>query len=298
MSSTTAPSLLASLSAVGAGRRGVRSIAAVVAAAFIVLVAVAAVLATWIAPWDPNAVDLANQSQAPSLTTGHLLGTDALGRDVLSRVIHGSRPPLTIALLSVLLGLILGLTLGVVAGYFRGAWDHVLGRLTDVQLSIPQLVLALVFLAIYGSSAVNVILIIAIGSWPLYFRVVRTQVLTIRRAGFIEAAEFTGRGTLWIVLRHVLPNTYPVLLVTATINFNAALLAESSLSYLGVGIQPPTADWGLSIAEGQTLLASAWWISLAPGIVLVALLLSLQVLSDHLVERFALKDAQFTEVRQ
>ncbi len=263
---------------------------AVIASYAVIAVVVAFAVFAPLAAFSPTEMDLGATSAAPSLSSGHLFGTDALGRDVFSRAMWGARPPILIALASVALGMFLGVTLGTLAGY-TGRWlDQLIGRLADIQVSIPGLVLALVFLALFGTKAINVVAIIAIESWPMYFRVVRSQVLSIRTRGYVEAAKLMGVSTPRLLVRHVLPNSYAVLIVAITINFTGAVLAESSLSFLGLGIQPPTPDWGVMIAEGQSQLGSSWWISLAPGALLVLLLLAFQIIADDFSARHALKD--------
>lgn len=260
-----------------------------VARIVVAAIVVGAVCAPLLVAVSPTATDLGAVS-LPPFSEGHLLGTDALGRDLLARTLWGGRPPILIALASVAIGLLLGAVLGLLAGYLGGPVDHLLGRLADIQLSIPGLVLALVFLSIYGTSAVNVVVIIAIESWPLYFRVLRAQVGSIRGQAYIDAARLAGVGHLRVVARHVVPNAAPVLVVVLTLNFTTAVLAESSLSFLGVGIQPPTPDWGVMISEGQGQLGDAWWVALVPGAFLVALLLGFQVIADDIATRSALRD--------
>jgi len=215
----------------------------------------------------------------------HWFGTDIIGRDVLSRVLWGGIPPLIVGVGSVLIALVLGTAAGVVAGYGGGVVDGVLGRLADIQMSIPGLVLALLVLAIFGAGVSNLIFIIAIESWPLHFRVVRSHVLSVRKLAYVEAAELAGHTRFQIVRRHILPSTLPLLAVTATVNFSHAVLAEAGLSFLGIGIQPPTADWGMMVSEGQTQLSAAWWISVFPGLALFVVLLCAQLIGDWLAQR-------------
>ncbi len=237
---------------------------------------------------DPVAIDVTNILQPPSAT--YWFGTDDLGRDVFARVMYGGRPPLGIATASVILGAIIGVILGMVAGYCSGFTDQFLGRIADIQMSIPGIVLALLLLAVYGTGPVMLTIAIAIESWPLYFRVVRGQALSVRRAGFIEAARLASVGPVKILFRHILPVTYSLLMVAMAINFTGAVLAESALSFLGVGVAPPTPDWGVMIAEGQSYLDTAWWVSLIPGVFLVIVLLAFQTIADALSERYSLKD--------
>jgi peptide/nickel transport system permease protein len=254
-----------------------------VASAVLGLVVLLVAAAPLIAPYDPNAQDLVNLLQPPS--ADHWFGTDLLGRDVLSRVIWGGWPPLTVGLCSMLIALIAGTAAGVVAGFRQGPLDSTIGRIADIQMSIPGLVLALLVLALFGSAVTNLIFIIAIESWPLHFRVVRAHVRSVRGHAYVEAARLAGQSLPRILTRHVLPSTVPLLAVTATVNFSHAVLAEAGLSFLGIGIQPPTADWGMMVAEGQTQLAAAWWISVFPGLALLVVLLAAQLIGDGLSRR-------------
>lgn len=256
--------------------------AAPIVLALIVLLVCAAPL---IAPYDPYEQDLLNLLEGPS--AAHWFGTDLLGRDVLSRVFWGGWPPLTVGLCSMLIALVMGTAAGIVAGFRQGPVDSVIGRIADIQMSIPGLVLALLVLALFGSAVTNLIFVIAIESWPLHFRVVRAHVRSVRGHAYIEAAQLAGQSLPRILWRHVLPSTVPLLAVTATVNFSHAVLAEAGLSFLGIGIQPPTADWGMMVSEGQTQLSAAWWISIFPGLALLVVLLSAQLMGDGLSRRMS-----------
>lgn len=251
---------------------------------FILMVG-AIVAAPLVAPRDPNEQDLIRLLEGPSLEFP--MGTDLLGRDLLSRVIWGGGPPLLVGMLAVLLALAIGVTAGVLAGYREGFLDGLISRVADIQMSIPGLALALLVLVMLGSSVTNLVLVIAIESWPLHFRVVRSHVQTVRRHGYIEAAGLAGLTRWQIIRRHVVPSALPILAVTATVNFSHAVLAEAGLSFLGIGIQPPRADWGVMVAEGQSQLGDAWWISVFPGLALLAMLWSVQMIGDHLAARFS-----------
>lgn len=245
----------------------------------------AAVLAPWVAPHDPLHQDLMNFMVPPFRDWAHPLGTDFLGRDILSRVIWGARPPILVGTFSVLLALAIGVPLGILSGWREGWTDNVVGRIADVQMSIPGLVLALLILAMLGKNLALVTLVIALESWPLHYRVVRAYVQTARSNAYIEAARLAGVGPFGIMRRHYIPGVMPLLAVTATANLATAVLAQSALSYLGMGIAPPTPDLGLMVAEGQTQLAGAWWIAVMPGLALIALLLSVQVIGNALSVR-------------
>lgn len=259
------------------GRAG--EVAALCVLAVIVL---AAVFAPYVAPHDPLEQDLMNILQPPFATAAHPLGTDFLGRDILSRIIYGAQPPLLVGAFSVLLALVIGVPLGILSGWRDGWVDTAVGRLADIQMSIPGLVLALLVLAMLGKYLFLVVLIIALESWPLHYRVVRAYVQTVRGNGYIEAAKLAGVGPVGITVRHLLPGVVPLLAVTATANVATAVLAEAALSYLGMGVVPPTPDWGSMVAEGQTQLSGAWWISVMPGLALIALLLSVQLIGNRI----------------
>lgn len=236
------------------------------------------VFAPYIAPYDPMAQDLLNRRQPPSLE--HLMGTDHLGRDVFSRVLYGARPPMLVGALAVVLAVTIGSIAGMLAGY-KGGWvDSLLSRAADVQMSIPALILALLILALFGSSITNVIIVIALEFWPMHFRVVRTKVQGMRNMAYINIAELFGMSDAKILFRHVAPSVIPLLYVTASYNFVGAVLAEVGLSFLGLGMPPGTPDWGVMISEGQTYLATTWWAVFGPGIPLVLLLWSVQNLGD------------------
>lgn len=249
----------------------------------------AAAFAPWVAPHDPLRQDLMNFMTPPFASAEHPLGTDFLGRDILSRVIWGARPPILVGTFSVLLALAIGVPLGILSGWRDGLTDTVIGRVADVQMSIPGLVLALLVLAMLGKNLALVTLIIALESWPLHYRVVRAYVQTARNNAYIEAARLAGVGPLGIMWRHYLPGVMPLLAVTATANLATAVLAQSALSYLGMGLTPPTPDLGLMVAEGQTQLAGAWWIAVMPGLALIALLMSVQVIGNALAVRRAME---------
>lgn len=247
------------------------------------------IFAPWVAPYAPNAQDLYNLYAAPSLQSGHLLGTDGIGQDLFSRIIYGGRMPLLIAGSACVLSAILGVGLGLVAGA-RGGWvDQALGRLADIQLALPSIVLALVLLAFFGTSIFNLILVIALATWPIQFRLARAQALTLKRQNFIEAAAMAGGSSTQIILRHYLPNVLPLAIVTSTLNLSTSLLLEASLSYLGLGVQPPTPAWGQMVATGQSQLGAAWWLSVAPGVMLMLLILGVQLSGDWLADRLSVR---------
>jgi peptide/nickel transport system permease protein len=238
--------------------------------AFLVVVALAAPL---IAPYDPVRQSLRARLSAPTLAAAdgraHLLGTDHLGRDVLSRMIHGARVSLLVGFSAVVVGGIVGATLGLLAG-FRGGWtDSVIMTLADAQLAFPFILLAIGIIAVLGPSFPTLIVVIGLSGWVTYARVLRSQVLVLRSREFVDAIRALGGSVARVIARHVLPNVLSSLVVIATLELARAIVLEATLSFLGLGVQPPTPSWGGMVHEGREYLDSAWWISTAPGIVLM-----------------------------
>jgi peptide/nickel transport system permease protein len=252
---------------------------AVVGAYFVV-----ALLAPWVAPTDPNAQDLLGRLQPPAWADGgsldHLLGTDALGRDLLSRVIFGARASIAIGFMVVLIAGGIGTTLGVVAGYRGGRTDQVISRITDVQTAFPGLLLALTILAVIGPGETNLVIVFAVNGWMVYCRTARSQTLSIREQPFIEAARAAGSREGSILVRHVLPNLASTLVTLATLELARIILAESVLSFLGVGVQTPSVSWGLMIADAETYMTTNPWLTFVPGAALATLVLAMNVLAS------------------
>lgn len=249
-----------------------------------------AIFAPVIAPYEPNSSDLMAFLQEPSLNSGHWLGTDDLGRDILSRVFYGARPVLLVATLATLLSALIGSLLGILAGFSGRLVDQIIARVAEIQLTIPGLVLALLALALFGSRLENLILILALESWPLHFRVARSYTLNARNQGYMEAAWLAGVPHWKSVLRHVVPGLLPLLIATSTISAAFIIMTEAGLSFIGLGIQPPTADWGLMIAQGKSQLGAAWWLSLMPAFALLSLLFGVQLLGDALSSRLSARE--------
>jgi peptide/nickel transport system permease protein len=275
----------------GAGQRDGRrpwwrNLTGAVGGAILLAAAAVSIFAPQIAPYGLNDQDLTDILAPPS--GAHLLGTDELGRDVLSRVIYGGREALFVTVLAVAIAVTIGFTLGVTAALARSWVDTLIGRLADIQLSVPAILLALVVLALAGSSTPLLIAVLALSSWVVIFRVVRSQARTIAGQAYVEAARLSGAGTRAIIRRHVLPGTLPLLVVTAALTFSGVLIVESTLGYLGLGVQPPNADWGEMIYDGQAHLAIAWWVSLSPGAALVIVIIGMQLFADWLAERFSI----------
>jgi len=232
-----------------------------------VLVAVAAA-APALARHDPMAQDLALRLAPPS--AAHWLGTDELGRDIFSRVVYGSRYSLTIGLVAVGVGLLIGLPIGLISGY-RGGWlDRIIMRVMDVLFAFPVMLLAIGIIAVLGPSFPTLIAVIGLSGWVDYARVLRSQVLVLRSREFVESIHALGGSLFRVILRHVLPNVLSTIVVIATLELARAIVLEATLSFLGLGIQPPTPSWGGMVQEGREYLDSAWWISTFPGLVLMA----------------------------
>ncbi|WP_326834534.1 ABC transporter permease [Amycolatopsis rhabdoformis] len=243
----------------------------------------AAVFAPVLAPFDPDKVTLAQRLLPPG--AHHWLGTDALGRDVLSRVIYGTQVSLLVAIGAVVAGAVVGVALGVLAAW-RGGWlGAVIMRLVDIVLSVPFFLLAILVVAVLGPSLLNVVVCLALVRWPRYARVAHSATLQARGRGFVRAATATGAPAWWIVLRHVLPEVLPVSIVVATLELGLMVIYEASLSFLGLGVQPPTASWGSILSDGQQYIASAWWLATFPGIALFLLVLAVNLLGDAARDR-------------
>jgi peptide/nickel transport system permease protein len=241
--------------------------------AFVLALALVAVTAPWLAPQDPTRQSLRGRLTAPTLEgadgRAHLLGTDHLGRDVLSRVLWGARVSLLVGFAAVVVGGMIGATLGIVAGY-RGGWtDSVIMTLADAQLAFPFILLAIGIIAVLGPSFPTLIVVIGLSGWMSYARVLRSQVLVLRSREFVDAIHALGGSLGRVVARHILPNVLSSLVVIATLELARSIVVEATLSFLGLGIQPPTPSWGGMVHEGREYLDSAWWISTFPGLVLM-----------------------------
>ena len=238
----------------------------------VALLAVLAVIAPWVVQ-DPERQSLRARLKPPvwEATDGraHLLGTDHLGRDVLARVIYGSRVSLVVGLSAVLVGGLIGSVLGLVAGYRGGRLDAVIMTVADAQLAFPFILLAIGIIAVLGPSFPTLIVVIGLSGWVSYARILRAQVLVLRSREFVEAIQALGGSVVRIILQHILPNVLASLVVVATLELARSIVLEATLSFLGLGIQPPTPSWGGMIQEGRDYLDSAWWISTCPGVVLM-----------------------------
>jgi peptide/nickel transport system permease protein len=246
----------------------------------VVVATVAAVAAPWVAPYDPVALNPAARLQGP--TPEHWLGTDQYGRDTLSRIIYGGRSSLSVAFAATGFALLVGGVLGAIAGFYRGAADAAIMRVTDVLLSFPAILLAIALLAFLGSGFVNLVLAIGVVYVGPFARVARAAVMTVREEQFVEASRALGSRDLRILLGAVLPAAAAPLLVETTLRLAYAILAEASLSFLGLGTQPPTPSWGMMIAEGRRFLALSPWATVAPGLAIMAVVLGFNLLGDGL----------------
>jgi len=257
--------------------------------AVIVLFVLAAIAAPLIAPYEPNAQNLLGRMKPPGTTSRVFhswLGSDELGRDLLTRLIHGARVSLAVAFTAALLSGTVGVLLGMLAGYLRGWVEVLVMRVVDIFLSVPAILLAIITVAVLGPGLVNVIVVLALTRWPRYARVAYGQTLGIANTPYVRLATLMGAGPLRILLRHVLPNILGAVTVVATLEFGLMVLFEAGLSFLGLGVQPPTASWGSMLSTGRNYLANAWWIATFPGLCLFTLVLSINLIGDALRDRF------------
>ncbi|WP_457629805.1 ABC transporter permease [Oceanithermus sp.] len=266
-------------------RRLLRNPSALVGLAIIGLFLLTAALAPLLSPHDPTLQDLAMRLKPPG-TEGHLLGTDRLGRDVLSRIIYGARLSLFISISSVLIGMVIGVPLGLVSGYFGGKLDDVLMRLGDIQLSLPFILLVIAIIAALGPSLTNTILTLGITSWVVYARVVRGSVLSLKEQDFVQAAKALGAPTRRILGKHLLPNAAGPLIVVATLELARIIVNEAALSFLGLsGVPPEIPSWGQMLADGREVLYfGGWWVATFPGVAISLVVLGINLLGDALGE--------------
>lgn len=248
---------------------------------------VIAIAAPLIAPYDPNAHDMAAILRPPE--AAHWLGTDNFGRDILSRIIHGARIDLIMGLVGVLIPLVLGTTIGAVAGFYGGWADMILMRLLDVVLAFPWLVLLMAIISILEPGLGSFFIAVALVGWVSYARLIRSRVLVLRSADFVTAGRCLGYGPGRLLMRHILPNALAPAVVFAMSDVVLVVLAGAAISYLGLGVQPPTAEWGVMIAEGQTFIFTAWWLCTFPGLAIVLLALGFSLLADGLADLMGVK---------
>jgi len=257
-----------------------RSAAAMIGGGVLALVIGMAIAAPWIAPDDPLAQDVGDRLQPSSMH--HWLGTDGLGRDVLSRLLYGARPTLGLVGLVALLMVPLGLTVGVLSGYYGGLLERALMGLTNITMALPQLVLALAFVGLMGPGLINAALALVLTGWPAYARLARAETTLMRRSDYLAAAEMQGIVGLRLLWGHVLPACVPAMQVRLALDLASIILAAAALGFLGLGVRPPTAEWGMMIAEGSKVVFDQWWIAAVPGAAILVVSMSFNLIADGL----------------
>jgi len=272
--------------AVTAARRRRVSFRAVFGLSALLLIGGSAVLAPQLAPWDPGKQMLLKRLRPPMWQERglreHPLGTDHLGRDILSRILYGGRISLGVGLTAVTLSALIGVSFGLVAGFFGGRADALIMRIVDVFLAIPYILLAMGVVFALGASLLNVILVMGATRWVQFARIVRGDVLSLREREFVAGARARGNRSLRLLLRHVLPNALTPIIVVATLELAFMIIYESALSFLGLGVQPPTPTWGWMLADGRNYVATAWWLATLPGLAIMLTVLAVNLLGDWL----------------
>lgn len=258
----------------------------VVCFALLFVMVAAAVLAPYVAPYHPDAQKLLTRLKPPLFleggVAGHLLGTDQLGRDVLSRILHALRASLGIAVVGMVIGLVVGTAIGLVSGLLRGWTDNVIMMLVDSQVAIPFVLVALAVIAIFGTGTVVLVAVIGFAGWETYARLVRGQVMATRELPFVEASTALGASNWRIAVKHILPNIASPVIVLATLNFSSIVLLESALSFLGLGVKPPTATLGSMVGAGRDYMATAWWMAAVPSFFIVLVTMVVSLIGDWL----------------
>jgi peptide/nickel transport system permease protein len=262
---------------------------ALIGAIFLAVLTVAAVFAPWIAPHDPNAMDYMMMDQ-PSLT--HPLGVDDLGRDLLSRIIHGARVSLFVGVTTVAIALVIGVAMGVAAGYFGGWIDTIIMRYIDLQWAFPNILIAVYLVAIFGTGLLNVMVAITLAYLDDFARVARGVTLQVKQENYVAAARSYGASDLRIMVRHILPNVTAPLIVIATVSVSNAILAEAVLSFLGLGVSSDTPTWGLILSEARSFVSRAWWLGVFPGLAIMLTVLSINFLGDMLRDILDVREAR------
>ncbi|WP_454747417.1 ABC transporter permease [Ciceribacter selenitireducens] len=269
---------------------------ALASAVLVLIFVLMAIFAPWIAPHDPNETDLFRRLQPPTWMPGgewsYLLGCDGLGRDILSRIIYGSRISIFIGTAVILVATTIGIVAGLAAGYLRGWVDIAISRLVDILLGFPYLIFAIGLMAMMGPGLFNIILALAYKEWVIPCRVVRGETLAVRELEYVEAARAIGASRFHIMLREIMPNILSPVIVVSTIRMADVIILEASLSFLGLGVQPPTASWGSMVADGRAFILEAWWVSTFPGLAILLLVLVINVASQGLRDAF---DPRFNE---
>lgn len=261
-------------------RRIFRSPSAAIGLVIVAIVLVAALLAPVIVPYDPNLQDTANRLMPPDVA--HWLGTDGFGRDILSRLIYGARPTLLLVLIVVLLMAPLGILVGILAGFFGGLTERILMRITDVVMSFPRLLLAFAFVAIMGPGLINGALALALTSWPAYARQARVETAALRRSDYLAAAEMVGIRGVRLLWGHILPLVLPSAIIRLALDLSGIILAAAGLGFLGLGVRPPTAEWGSMVSDGTQVIFDQWWVAAVPGFAILVTSLGFNLLADGL----------------
>ncbi len=252
-----------------------------VAALILLAVLICVAVPSLITPGDPNTIDLTARLLGPG-APGHVLGTDPLGHDVWRLMVYGARLSIMVAIAAVALSCVIGVTLGLLSGYYGGVVSAIIMRWTDVQLSFPFILLAILVVSLFGGGVGNLILVLAIGGWMDYARVVRSQVLTTRELEYVTAARSIGAGGGRILVRHILPSVVSSIIVLVTLNTSVNILFEAALTFLGLGLSPETPTWGGLLSDGRVYLSTAWWIATFPGVAILFTALAINILGDWL----------------
>ncbi|ORM60469.1 peptide ABC transporter permease [Pantoea rodasii] len=281
---------LSELETVRPRRRRARVTSLTIGLTLVVIVVVMALFAPLLAPFDPNAQVIAQRLQAPSAL--HWFGTDGFGRDLLSRVIYGARPTLLLVSLILVLTIPVGLLVGITAGYVGGWTERVLMRITDIFLSLPNLVIALALVAMLGPGLMNGALALALTSWPPFARQARAETLALRRSDYLAAARMQGITGLRLMFGHILPLCLPTAVVRAALSLGGIILSAAGLGFLGMGVQPPTAEWGSMVAEGSKVIFDQWWVAAAPGGAILFASLAFNLTGDGLRDRLDTRHAK------
>ena len=276
----SAPAAPVAIAAPSAWKRATRSGGLVIGIVLVIAMVMIAIFAPWIAPFDPDDQDVLMKLEPPS--AAHLFGTDAFGRDVLSRVIWGARVSLFVGSVATLAGILVGTVIGIISGYFGGLVDKLITAATDILLSFPQLIMGLILVAVLGPSLFNLILAIAITAIPAFIRVARGSTLAMKERDFVDACRALGFGDLRIMFLHVLPNIMDEVVVMGSLWLAAAIRTESTLAFIGLGVPPPTATWGGIIREGFDNLLDAPWLSIFPSLAILTVMIALNLIGDGL----------------
>ena len=264
-----------------------RSRPAVVGLTVIILIVIAGILAPLITPYDPNAQDY-EFLEAPS--SAHFMGTDDLGRDLMTRILYGARVSLFVGVSTVLLSMLLGVTMGLLAGYYGGWVDNLIMRYIDLQWAFPNFIIAVYLVAIFGTGLTNVIVAITLAFLDDFARIVRGMVLSIRTLDFVTASRAIGASNAQIMVKHILPNATAPIIVQATVSVSAAILAEAGLSFLGLGVQSSTPTWGLILSDARSFISRGWWLAVFPGLAITVTVLSINFFGDALRDIFDVKE--------